>query len=126
MTQIQIAAIYDAEDEISYTACIQRNGNGWMGWIEEHPKVKCEGETKAALLETLETTLYETLEADWAAWDKQIAEDVKAGRLDWLIEKTREDFRAGRCMDLDEFLELAKQHSDAPFTDLTQSSTQTC
>ena len=31
MTQIQTAAIYDAEDEISYTACIQRNGSGWMG-----------------------------------------------------------------------------------------------
>ena len=54
MTQIQTAAIYDAEDELTYTACIQRNGTGWTGWIQEHPKVKGEGETKAALLETLE------------------------------------------------------------------------
>ena len=101
MTQIQTAAIYDAEDEITYTACIQRNGSGWMGWIEEHPKVKGEGETKAALLETLETTLYETLEADWAAWDKQIAEDVEAGRLDWLIEKAQANFEAGRYTSID-------------------------
>ena len=106
MTQIQTAEIYDEEDEMTYTACIQRNGTGWNGWIEEYPKVKGEGETKAALLETLEKTLYETLEADWEAWDKQIAEDEAAGRLDWLIEKTRADFRAGLCMSLDEFLKL--------------------
>ena len=101
MTQIQTAAIYDAEDEITYTACIQRNGSGWIGWIEEHPKVKCEGETKAALLETLETALYATLEADWAAWDKQIEEDVEAGRLDWLIEKAQANFEAGRYTSID-------------------------
>ena len=101
MTQIQTAAIYDAEDEITYTARIQRNGSGWMGWIEEHPEVKCEGETKAALLETLEKTLYDTLEADWAAWDKQIAEDVEAGRLDWLIEKAQANFEAGRYTSID-------------------------
>ena len=101
MTQIQTAAIYDAEDEITYTARIQRNGSGWMGWIEEHPKVKCEGETKAALLETLEKTLYETLEADWEAWDKEIEEDVEAGRLDWLIEKAQANFEAGRYTSID-------------------------
>ena len=101
MTQIQTAAIYDAEDELTYTACIQRNGDGWHGWIQEHPKVKCEGETKAALLETLEKTLYQTLEADWEAWDKQIAEDEAAGRLDWLIEKAQSNFQAGRYTSLD-------------------------
>ena len=36
MTQIQTAAIYDAEDELTYTACIQRNGTGWTGWIQEY------------------------------------------------------------------------------------------
>ena len=101
MTQIQTAAIYDAEDELTYTACIQRNGDGWHGWIQEHPKVTGEGETKAALLETLEKTLYDTLEADWEAWDKQIAEDEKAGRLDWLIEKAQSNFQAGRYTRLD-------------------------
>ena len=100
MTQIQTAAIYDAEYETTYIACIQRNGDGWHGWIQEHPKVKCEGETKAALLETLEKTLYETLEADWEAWDKEIEEDVKAGRLDALFDAALADLRAGRCTDL--------------------------
>ena len=100
MTQIQTAEIYDSEYETTYIACIQRNGDGWQGWIEEHPKVKCEGETKAALLETLEKTLYETLEADWEAWDKEIEEDVKAGRLDALFDGALADLRAGRCTDL--------------------------
>ena len=100
MTQIQTAAIYDAEDELTYTACIQRNGDGWHGWIQEHPKVTGEGETKAALLETLEKTLYDTLEADWEAWDKEIEADVKAGRLDSLFDKALEDLRAGRCTNL--------------------------
>ena len=100
MKRIQTVKIYDAEYETNYTAHIQKNGDGWMGWIQEHPKVKCEEHTKEALLETLESTLYETLEADWEAWDKQIEEDVKVGRLDYLGDKALADLRAGRCKDL--------------------------
>ena len=83
-----------------YTAQIQKNGNGWIGWIQEYPKVTCEERTKAALLKTLEDRLYETLEADWEAWDKQLEEDVKAGKLDQLAKEALEDLRAGRCTDL--------------------------
>ena len=56
--------------------------------------------TKAALLKTLENRLYETLEADWEAWDRQLEEDVKAGKLDRLAKEALEDLRAGRCTDL--------------------------
>ena len=100
MEKIQTVEIYDSEYETTYTAQIQKNGDGWIGWIQEHPKVKCEENTQEALLETLETTLYETLEADWEAWDKQIEEDIKAGRLDRLRKEALEDLRAGRCKDL--------------------------
>ena len=100
MEKIQTAKIYDAEYETTYTAHIQRNGSGWIGWIQEHPKVKCEAKTQEALLETLENTLYETLEVDWEAWDKQIEEDIKAGRFDRLRKETLEDLRADRCKDL--------------------------
>lgn len=100
MEKLQTVKIYDEEYETTYTAHIQKNGSGWVGWIQEHPKVKCEESTQEALLETLESTLYETLEADWEAWDKQIEEDIKSGRLDRLREETLEDLRAGRCKDL--------------------------
>ena len=83
-----------------YTAQIEKNGNGWIGWIQEYPKVKCAESTKAALLKTLENRLYETLEADWEAWDRQLEEDVKAGKLDRLAKEALEDLRAGRCTDL--------------------------
>ena len=100
MEKLQTVKIYDEEYETTYTAHIQKNGSGWVGWIQEHPKVRCEEGTQEALLETLESTLYETLEADWEAWDKQIEEDIKSGRLDRLREETLEDLRAGRCKDL--------------------------
>ena len=100
MAKIQTVKIYDSEYETTYTAYIQKNGSGWFGWIQEYPEVECEDRTQEALLETLEKTLYETLEADWEAWDKQIEEDIKAGRLDHLAEKALEDLRAGRCKDL--------------------------
>jgi hypothetical protein len=100
MEKTQTVKIYDAEYETTYTAHIQKNGDGWIGWIQEHPKVKCEESTQAVLLKTLEKTLYETLEADWEAWDRQIEEDVKSGRLDRLREEVLEDFRTGRCKDL--------------------------
>ncbi len=100
MEQIETFKIHDSEYETTYTAHIQKNGDGWIGWIHEYPKVKCEDITKEALLKTLEHTLYETLEADWEAWDKQLEEDIKAGKLDKLGEKALEDLRAGRCTDL--------------------------
>ncbi|MBD2507928.1 hypothetical protein H6G91_11675 [Nostoc muscorum FACHB-395] len=39
-------------------------------------------------------------EFDAAAWDKQIEEDVAAGRLDELAEKALKHLREDRCTDL--------------------------
>ncbi len=33
-------------------------------------------------------------------WEKQIAEDSKAGRLDQLIAEANQDFEAGKCREL--------------------------
>jgi hypothetical protein len=38
-------------------------------------------------------------EFDAAAWDRQIAEDEAAGRLDWLINEALDDLDEGRCTD---------------------------
>jgi hypothetical protein len=38
-------------------------------------------------------------ELDAEAWDRQIEDDVAAGRLDALADEALEDLRAGRCMD---------------------------
>jgi hypothetical protein len=40
------------------------------------------------------------LELDDRLWDQQIAEDLKAGKLDGLIDEALEDFRAGRAREL--------------------------
>ena len=100
MEDTQTFKIYDAEYETTFTAHIQRNGDGWVGWIDEHPKVKCENSSREVLLKTLEKTLFETLDADWDAWDKQLASDVKEGKLDQLVDKVLEELRAGKCTDL--------------------------
>ena len=50
MSQIQTVKIHDVEDGETYTAKIQKNGKRWIGWIQEHPKVKCEANTQDALL----------------------------------------------------------------------------
>lgn len=104
MDCIQTVKIHDVEEGEIYTAKIQKSGKRWIGWIQEHPKVKCEADTQATLLETLENTLYQTLEADWQAWDKQLEADVKAGKLDATLERVSADFHAGKCEDLAVFL----------------------
>ena len=38
-------------------------------------------------------------ELDAEAWDRQIEEDVAAGRLDALAEEALDDLRQGRCTD---------------------------
>ena len=38
-------------------------------------------------------------EFDAAAWDRQIAADDAAGRLDWLVQEALDDLDADRCTD---------------------------
>lgn len=45
-----------------YTAVIKKDGDWWIGWIEEVPGVNCQERTRAELKETLEVTLQEALE----------------------------------------------------------------
>ena len=40
------------------------------------------------------------LEYDWAAWDRQIERDVRAGKLDDLAEKALRDHAAGKTKPL--------------------------
>ena len=45
-----------------YTAVVKREGDYWIGWIEEIPGVNCQEKTYKELKETLEITLKEALE----------------------------------------------------------------
>ena len=40
------------------------------------------------------------LEQDWAAWDRQIEADARAGRLEDLAKEALEDHKAGRTRPL--------------------------
>lgn len=40
------------------------------------------------------------LEFDWAAWDRQLERDVRAGKLDALAEKALRDHAAGKTKPL--------------------------
>lgn len=46
----------------NYTAVIQRDGEWWIGWLEEIPGVNCQGRTRDELLENLHSALQEALE----------------------------------------------------------------
>ena len=39
-------------------------------------------------------------EFDAASWDRQIAEDARAGKLDALADEVLRDYKAGKCSDL--------------------------
>lgn len=45
-----------------YKAVVKRDGDWWIGWIEEVPGVNCQEATREELLETLQITLREALE----------------------------------------------------------------
>jgi predicted RNase H-like HicB family nuclease len=45
-----------------YTAVVKKEGDWWIGWIEEIPGVNCQEKTKDELLESLRITLKEALE----------------------------------------------------------------
>jgi predicted RNase H-like HicB family nuclease len=46
----------------TFTAVVKRDGDAWIGWIEEVPGVNCQEDTREELLETLRVTLTEALE----------------------------------------------------------------
>ena len=96
----QFIEIVDSIFEETYTAHITKKSNGWGGWIPDVPEVECEGKTKTELLERLTTGLREALEAREEAWDKQLEEDIKSGKLDHLREEALEEIKAGRVIDL--------------------------
>jgi len=100
MEKIQTVKIQNPEYGDTYTAHIEKNGAGWLGQIQEVPEVKCEESTPDALLKRLKNQLHEVLIARADAWDKQIEEDIKAGKLDHLREEILEDIQAGRLTDL--------------------------
>jgi len=45
-----------------YTAVTKKDGDWWVGWIEEIPGVNCQERTHEELLESLKVTLKEALE----------------------------------------------------------------
>lgn len=48
----------------TYTAIIKRDGDWWIGWIEEVPGTNCQEHTRDELLESLRIVLQEALEFD--------------------------------------------------------------
>ena len=63
-----------------YTAVIKKEGDCWIGWIEEVPGVNCQEASHGELLETLKITLREALE-----FNKQDA--IQAAGNDYQEEK---------------------------------------
>lgn len=45
-----------------YTAVIKKDGDWWIGWIEEVPGVNCQESSKEELVESLSITLKEALD----------------------------------------------------------------
>ncbi|MBM2816306.1 MAG: hypothetical protein HW421_3068 [Ignavibacteria bacterium] len=45
-----------------YTAVIKQDGDYWIGWIKEIPRVNCQERTQNELLKTLKVSLTEALE----------------------------------------------------------------
>ena len=45
-----------------YTAAVKREGDWWIGWIEEVPGVNCQERSRDELLESLRATLAEAIE----------------------------------------------------------------
>jgi predicted RNase H-like HicB family nuclease len=46
----------------AFTAIVKKDGDWWIGWIEEVPGVNAQEETKEKLLSSLKETLCEALE----------------------------------------------------------------
>ncbi len=64
----------------TYTVITKRDGDWWIGWVEEIPGVNCQESTHEELLESLRVTLGEALE-----FNRQ--EAISAAETDFSEEK---------------------------------------
>ena len=90
MDKIDIASMQESSVDETYTFQIQKNGEGWLGWIKELPEVNAEKENKKELLIALAIEFQNVLinyETQAEIWDKQFEADVKAGKLDRFAEE---------------------------------------
>ena len=55
-----------------YTALIKRDGDWWIGWIEEVPGVNCQEATHKDLIKSLQVTLKEVLSAAESDYSEEI------------------------------------------------------
>ena len=46
----------------TYTAILKKDGDWWIGWVEEIPGVSSQGKTREELMENLHSALQEALE----------------------------------------------------------------
>ena len=51
----------------TYTAIVKRDGNWWIGWVQEIPGVNSQGAPREELIENLRSALAEALEMNRAA-----------------------------------------------------------
>ena len=60
-----------------YTAAIQKDGDFWIGWIEEVPGVNSQGNSREELLESLRSALLEALEMNREEAQKAAGENFE-------------------------------------------------
>ena len=65
----------------SYTAVLKRDGDSWIGWIEEVPGVNCQEPSRDALIQTLRTTLEEALEFNREDVRDAVGDDFEERRI---------------------------------------------
>ena len=59
----------------SYTAITKKEGDWWIGWVEEVPGVNCQERTEKKLLESLRAALREALQFNREEAVKAAADD---------------------------------------------------
>ncbi len=64
----------------TYTVVTKKDGDWWIGWVEEIPGVNCQESTHEELLESLKVTLKEAL-------DLNRQEAIRAAETDYSEEK---------------------------------------
>jgi predicted RNase H-like HicB family nuclease len=61
----------------TFTAVVKRDGNAWIGWIEELPGVNCQEDSREELLVSLRDCLAEALEMNRAEARNAAGEDFE-------------------------------------------------
>ena len=84
----------------TFTAHIEKNGDGWVGLVPDIPEIKCHGDTVEAVEQKLPDEVNQELIREEEAWERLLTEAATSETIAKLEAQALQNYNEGRYTEL--------------------------